>query len=61
MIKLIWFWLLGKTLKLDIVGYSTGKYIVSQITVNCKYEGNNSIVIELIEKNSLIESYNERK
>jgi hypothetical protein len=52
MIKLIWFWFLGKTLKLDI-GYSTGKYIVSQITVDCKYEGNSSIVVELIEKNSL--------
>jgi hypothetical protein len=51
---------LGKTLKLDI-GYTTGEYIINKITVDSKFNGDNNIVVELIEKYSLRESYNERK
>jgi hypothetical protein len=57
MIKLIWFWLLGKTLKLYI-GYAMGEFIVSQITVESKFNGGKNIVISLEEKDSFkIKSY----
>jgi len=49
MIKLIWFWLLGKTLKINI-GYIMGNFVVTEIRVESRFQGKNRILISLEEK-----------
>jgi hypothetical protein len=51
MVKLIWFWLLGKTLKINI-GYIMGNFVINQIKVESKFNGENNITIDLVEKNN---------